>query len=52
LSCMSGLLPFFLVLNCFHWFNFVEKLFFPEVPILILHDESLFHLHRDLFRAF
>jgi hypothetical protein len=40
LSCMSGLLPFFLVLNCFHWFNFVEKLVFPEVPILILHVGS------------
>jgi hypothetical protein len=33
LSFMSGLMPIFLVLNCFHWFNFVENLVFPEVPM-------------------
>lgn len=50
LSCMSGLLPFFLVLNSFHWFIFVEKLVFPEVPILILHDGSLFRAFRFCLR--
>ena len=49
---MSGLLPFSLVLNYFHWFNFVEKLAFPEVPILFLHDETRFIFFETFFELF
>ena len=42
----------FLVLNYFHWFNIVAKLAFPEVPILFLHDETLFIVIETFFELF
>ena len=38
----SSLPPFFLVLNHFHWFNFVQKLVFSDVDIIFVTSGSDF----------
>ena len=45
----SSLPPFFLVLNHFHWFNFVQKLVFPEVALFSSHWGSDFHFNEPVF---
>ena len=48
---MSWLLPFFLVLNRFHWFNFVQKLVFFRSGANFSSRRDPFRLHLDLVRA-
>jgi hypothetical protein len=42
MTTLSSLRPFFLVLNHFHWFNFVQKLVFSEVAIIFVPSSSDF----------
>jgi hypothetical protein len=59
LSFMSGLIPFSLVLNSFHWFNFVENWFFQKSQYLFftsgryfIYIESFFELFDSAFDNF